>query len=524
MGDNFNLLSEPWLPALFEGEGLPRDVSIQEALARAHDIIKLGNESPLETISMHRLLLAITHRVFPIRDDEEWQELWEAGSFNQASVDAYLGPVSDRFELFGDEHPFFQNPRLPDGYATTIAKLGHQFSSGNNPALFDHSIDDAPSGVTPAQAARLLLAQQSFAVGGLLTRLKEDPPSAEASHLLKSAVVLLTGRNLFETIVLNMVVLDGRQEEPFAFEPEEDRPAWEQDPPSAAERPLLGYLDLLTWQSRRVRLVPPADDGLVRKVVVMAGWKIAKPMHPAECETMVAYGKNEKAVGGQDPRPPVGFRPERVLWRDSESLLRQADDHGRPRTLRHLRNLVNDGYVAPDATIGLAAFGLSSDRAKLFLWREEQYAFPMAFVADEGLLSTLWHSVGIAERGRDQLMGAVYRMAEKALAPTGSADRERVRKLVDALGAERVYWPGLDVPFRNFIRELAETFADDQGAATQAAWGQTIRESASEAFAHAARALQTSGRGFRAAAEVEPAFRAGLVRATSQSREDSEQQ
>lgn len=514
MPENFNLLESDWIPVLFEGEPKSRDVSIREALARAPDIIKLGNESPLETIAMHRLLLALVHRTHPIASDDDWAALMSAGRFDLAGLDEYLERWADRFDLFGADHPFFQTPGLPASVATSVAKLGHQFSSGNNPLLFDHSADDAPPGITPAQAARLVVAQQSFAVGGLITRLKADPPSAEASYLLKAAVVLVTGRNLFDTLVLNMVRVAGDEGVPFEFKPEEDVPAWEQGPPEAKRRKILGYLDLLTWQSRRIQLLPPEADGLVRQVVVMAGWQLNDGVNPADFETMAAYTKNEKAAAGQNPRPPVGFRPERALWRDSLALLQQTTDGGRPRTLVHLAGLEFSGYLERSDVVGLATYGVSSDRAKIFLWREEAFPLPLAYLVDDSLLATLGSGVESARVAGGQLRSAVRVLSEKSLAPDGNADKDRVTALVESLAPERSYWPALDLPFRRFIRRLADEYASDGGRAALEAWGDEIRRAATDSYELAAAALATSGRGYRAAAESAGLFHAGIRRAT----------
>jgi len=514
MTESFNLLESDWLPVLFAGEPKPREVSIREALARAPDIVRLGNESPLETVALHRLLLAIVHRAHPSRSDGDWAALRSAGRFDGAALDEYFARWSDRFDLFDTVHPFFQTPGLPESVATSIAKLGHQFSSGNNPLLFDHSADDSPPGFTPAQAARLVVAQQSFAVGGLITRLKDDPPSAEASYLLKAAVVVVTGKNLFETLLLNMVRVAGREGAPFEFKPEEDAPAWEQGPPEANRRRILGYLDLLTWQSRRIRLLPPEPDGLVREVVVMAGWQLNEGVNSADFETMVAFTKNEKAAAGQNPRPPVGFRPERALWRDSLAVLQHSDDGRRPRTLEHLAGLQFSGYLERSEVVGLATYGVSSDRAKLFLWREEAFPLPLAYLVDDGLLARLVSGVESARVAGGQLRSAVRVLAEKSLAPDGNADKDRVTALVDSLAPERSYWPALDLPFRTFIRDLAAQYASDGGKAAREAWADEIRRAATDAYDLAAAALATSGRGYRAAAESAGLFHAGIRRAT----------
>ncbi|MER3603458.1 MAG: type I-E CRISPR-associated protein Cse1/CasA, partial [Thermus sp.] len=73
-------------------------------------------------------------------------------------------------------------------------------ANGNNPTLFDHTMDDNPPRATYAEAARALLVHQAFKTGGLLRRMGVD--SAKGAPLATAAVFLPKGRTLFHTLVL----------------------------------------------------------------------------------------------------------------------------------------------------------------------------------------------------------------------------------------------------------------------------------------------------------------------------------
>ncbi|HZQ38177.1 MAG TPA: type I-E CRISPR-associated protein Cse1/CasA, partial [Dehalococcoidia bacterium] len=49
----FNLIEEPWVPVLLP-DGAPAEVSLGEALVRAHELREVADESPLVTASLHR--------------------------------------------------------------------------------------------------------------------------------------------------------------------------------------------------------------------------------------------------------------------------------------------------------------------------------------------------------------------------------------------------------------------------------------------------------------------------------------
>ena len=120
---SFNLISEPWIPVLFAGESQPRDISLHEVLARAPDITELVHPSPLVTVALHRLLLAVCHRIYGPESEDTWGQLWNAGRFDNELLGAYFDAWRHRFDLFDEERPFYQTPGLPEAIATTIAKL-----------------------------------------------------------------------------------------------------------------------------------------------------------------------------------------------------------------------------------------------------------------------------------------------------------------------------------------------------------------------------------------------------------------
>lgn len=507
MTPSFNLTTEPWIPVRFHGEHQPRDVSLREALARAPDIADLTDASPLVTVALHRLLLAICHRVWAPENTSRWSALWERRHFDNEALNHYLNQWGQRFDLFDSERPFYQVAGLPEDVSTTIAKLGHEFAAGNNPALFDHSLDDRPPALSPAQAARLLVGLQCFAVGGLITRLPGDPPSAESSHLFKAAVQVVTGANLFETLMLNLVAVNS---EALNLRAERNIPAWEAEAPIAGPRTPAGLIDLLTWQPRRIRLFP-SQDGLVSRAAILAGSSIPTNFAIETMEPMVAYAWRD--VKNQYPWFPVGFRPEEALWRQAAALLQFSHQQGRrAATLEWLSNLRADDRLEPRA-FGLAVFGLSADRAKVFLWRAETLPLPEAYLVNGALVDTITRCIGAAKEAAVRLIGAARSMANEALEPGGTADRDRVSALVESLAPARSYWPCLDEPFRKLIVGLAETYDSDSGAAAQSEWAAAIRESASNSFERVASALETSSRGYRAAALARPRLQAGLSEA-----------
>jgi CRISPR system Cascade subunit CasA len=498
---SYDLVDQPWIPALVPDDPVPRLVSLREALTKAHQVRAISDPSPLATISLHRLLLVIVHRCFGPTDAYAWKNLWDSGRFDSVAINAYLDKWHDRFDLFDAERPFYQTAGLPRELAVPVAKLTFAKSSGNNALLFDHSLDAEPEAVPPDEAARLLVAYQAFSIGGLITKLPGEPTGSDSSHLVKGAVVLPRGENLFETLMLNLVQMDGDLDAPFAFDTQKDKPAWERDTPTPRETVSeFGYLELLTWQNRRILLFPEqTEDGqiVVRYADVLAGRAISKEVDIRRRETMVAYRLLEKPAKNQDPWAPIGFKPEKALWRDSLALLQSAGRH-QPKTLTWLHDLFQAGFEYD--RLHLSVYGLSSDRANVFLWRSDQLDLPTAYLLDPELVVELERGLDAAEKAGRLLRQSTYRLAATVLEPDGNPDRSRVDALINALAPERTYWPALDIPFRQHILALPDDVTADERLADR------IQRAAEEAWESACDAVATNGRGFQAVAEASPAF------------------
>lgn len=516
----FNLIDEPWLPCLFPGEPGIRMLSLRQAIFGAHEISELAGETPLVTLSLHRLLLAVLHCVLGPRDKDAWQELWAHTSFDQAQFDAYLDTWRHRFDLFADERPFYQVASLDLSYAVPVSKLFHALSSGNNPSFFDHSLDTDPDPLMPDAAARALVTHQSLALGGLITLEKGQDPkqfkSADAGPLVKCAVFLVHGATLFQTLMLNLHRYDPANGEPFDGEAR-DLPAWERDDdPKVGARFPAGYLDLLTWQSRRVRLAPEMIDGdvRVRQVVNMKGESFPSSYDIHRKETMVAF-RAAKAQKDGDPWPPLGFREERALWRDSLTFLQASETSAKPRMLDWLAEL----KLPRGVRLNLYALGLASYQARPDFWRLERLPLPLDYLGDDlALFEALRRALDLAEGAGSLLtvQGPLRRTAEQLVGEGGD-----VRALLVSLGAERVYWARLDAEFQSLLARLPEdrsTEPDTEimyGSRELRDWARTVRDAARDAFRTATGGLQGSGHTLKAVAVAEGEFErrlAGIVR------------
>jgi CRISPR system Cascade subunit CasA len=256
---------------------------------------------------------------------EAWRSIWDTGFWDTDRVNRYLDDQRQFFDVFDHARPFFQNSDIGFDESKPMSNMVHGMVLGNNASLFDHSIDAYPPSFTPAEASRHLIAMQSFALGGFVSSVKgEDRAkvgSADASPLSRGIVTLVTGKSLFETLMLNLHRYDPGAGVPFRARAD-DKPAWERkEPTQPIDRDPDGYVDYLTWQSRRIRLQPERNESgvVVRRAAVMKGYQF-KHWHPAGNEPMLAYRKVLKPGPGKRPYNVVSFSEAKALWRDSDVL------------------------------------------------------------------------------------------------------------------------------------------------------------------------------------------------------------
>lgn len=531
MKPTFNLVDEPWIPCLVPPTGELRHLGLRDVLLRAAEIREIVDPAPPVTAALHRLLLAILHRNFGPRDAAAWAQLWRQGAWPCDTIEAYLARWRHRFDLFDPERPFYQTASIGFEYGTPATRLTHELVSSWNPlTLFDHTLDGT---LSPAAAARYLVAHHIVAPGGAISLQRGEDPKrykyAKAASLTKGAVVVVKGSTLFATLMLNLHEYSPEDEQPFAVSGD-DLPAWEREGDIVVgERAPRGYLDLLTWQGRRIRLEPGVGcEGNLRvtRAVIMKGEQLPDDWDPRQSETMLAYRTIPKPRPGQDPIIPIGIQEERAVWRDSLALFQASGaEANRPKTLAWLADLLTAGVLDRTGVFPIDLYGVVTDRAVMRMWRHERLPLPLAYLAEDAapLIEALRRALAAAEAAAVELRGSTRLFAQRFLEGVDEGDAARkppaeaVSQLVSSLAPERAYWSVLDVPFRELIVRLPQdrTVDDDGrpsfGATELPAWAEVLRRAARAALAEAVRRVGGDrARALRAVAIAERDLARGL--------------
>ena len=522
---SFNLIDGSWIPIQVENE--VREVGLREALLNAHQFGDIQLSSPLETAAVTRLLLCVAHAACGPVTWRDSKALLQEGQFAADALAAYLDEWQEQFDLFGNK-PFLQIGTLTMAQATPLAALITEAATGNNATLFDHTHDDDPPAFTPAEAARKLVTAQAFALGfgraadAVVAGQPFPRPYLADAICLRGVTVWLSGKNLFETLTLNMVPRTTAKTAPP--ETREQRPFWEQaDPLQRLDRVTSGkrvavraqsLLDRYVWQSRLARLLPETDaDGqtVVRRTYLTQGREADKS--PGDPMKIFVESRTEGIYA-------LSLNAGKAPWRDLHTLLMLSDKTPPNPIFSHVARLVDQEVVPRSAQYGLNVVGLATDpgkAGKFLLWRHDRFSVPAALLEDQELVELLGIALADAEFVASELRKRVYFVVKEFVPPHGNPDPKDVGNLADVLDARPAFWARLE---HHFIPLLADLL-DKEDALDK--WRTQVEQEAKRALTESCRQLGNTALALRAKAAISFRFHADQA-AVLQQRADAEKQ
>lgn len=494
----FNLLDEPWISVL-RFDSTTEKVSMVDALARAGTFRGLCGELPTQDAAVLRLLLAVLHTVIsrydeageeaplesPIDALDRWKALWEAGCFPMGVIRAYLDQYHDRFWLFDPVRPFFQVPEIGKGTNYTAAKLNGELSESNNKIrLFPQRSGEEKAALAYDEAARWLIHVNAFDdTSGKKTdrSIKESPG---AGWLGKLGLVMAEGDTLFETLMLNLVLLKDGGNELWG----EEFPIWERETVKRGERTRIAMPNnpaaLYTLQSRRIEL-KRAEDRVVG-YTLLGGDFFDKDN--ALNEQMTLWRNDAKNKESARLLQPRRHDPSRQIWRDFSPLLSRAGAQP-PGIVNWITRLVREGAL----------------RTSLIRFRtvSAKYADKDFFIDDVFTDSMAFSTGMLREKGEDwvpmvinevetvnALVSQLAYLAQNIAKASGDKDSVSAR----AYARETAYYM-LDIPFREWLEGI-DTEKDDKTDAADRWWStaQKIIRGIGRAFIAAAGPQALTGR------------------------------
>ncbi|MHB1504471.1 MAG: type I-E CRISPR-associated protein Cse1/CasA [Acidimicrobiales bacterium] len=501
----FTLTEEPWVVCLGL-DGSEQTLGLRDALVRAHELAEIQGEPPVAA-ALLRLLVAIVHRVLDgPKTIDDWATAWKRGCFPAPAVDTYLDCWQDRFDLFSPEVPFFQS-LLPDTARKPPTHLDPAAARGHNATLFDHSRDGASVPISAAAAARALVALQAFTSGGLLPGENGGKLSGKAGLLSGAWVYFVTGPTLFHTLLLNTPLYDPATERPFACQGK-DEPVWERPVVASAQtRSPAGWLDLLTYPSRRVQLVAEADHStgeiMVSAVAVTDGDR---------ADGCWSRGRDQNLAFRETDKGWIACKPSeaRDLWRDADVLLRaQPDAHERPRIIEHVGRLVHAEAIPQELRLGLDAYALATNQAKYVYWRHQRLPLRSEIFDVGDRAEAIADALTGAEDVAAELSRGVAKLAGRPLLADDDRGEDARRRRTCVARSMAAYWGHLGPEFNRFLAEL-----DDTGSALRQ-WSESVELTVRKVWQEWSASVADSAEGFRREADADRHYWAAIAQARS---------
>lgn len=375
----FNLLDEKWLMVMAGEKGETEEVSLKELFRNAHRYERLAGETPTQDFAVLRLLLAVLHTVFTrftatgdfcewvavdadtfqVKEDIDkgdrreykkdlyttWKTLWEKGEFPDV-VSEYLEKYRHRFYLLDEKYPFFQFPEIgePDyPYSATdnsINKLNGKILEGDprKPRLF---MNQYQTGLEYSSAARWLLYTNGYAPSksGNPGK-KQKRESTGVAYLGKLGGIYATGKNLFETLLLNLNLPENACVQ---------KPIWEMEPKINYFRAIPDNLaQLFTYPSRQLLLKANEEEQIIEYRLDLAisnfeyepNLKI-EPFTFWRHDTKLDVGKWKVKEG----YVPKRHDPDKYFWQEMQTFSSVEERGHNPGIIQWLRRLQGDELV-----------------------------------------------------------------------------------------------------------------------------------------------------------------------------------
>jgi CRISPR system Cascade subunit CasA len=454
----FNLLDEKWLLVLKEN-GERKELSLLELFQSAHDYTGLAGELATQDVAVLRLLLAIMHAALAPREQitdapeddmlDLWEEIWKAGKLPYEKIHDYLEKWRDRFNLFDEERPFYQVKGLGAATEYDASKLNGELSeSSNKIRLFPVRAGRSKNVLTYPEAARWLLYVNAFDDTSAKPKGK-NLPSPGAGWCGKLGLFIAEGDNLFETLMLNWVLLkDGKELWNTG------KPIWELDAARSAERVEMtipkSQMELLTLQSRRLFL--KSENGMVTGYLLLGGDFFDKINAFDEQMTLWTLTADSRKKNAQKIEyTPRRHDPARQVWRDFSTLAATTGNAKRPGVVEWLAVLKNEKILAKKQLKFRIASVKYGDKD---FFAEDVFSDTLTLFSD--LLTELGAAWVISITGEiekaDKLVYYTGNLAKNIMRATGGSD-DKVLDGCAAKAREQSYF-SLDTPFREWLSSI----------------------------------------------------------------------
>jgi len=516
----FNLIDERWIPCI-DLRGKQVEHGIRETLLKAHELREICDDSPLVTVAIHRLLLAVLYRAHDgPRDFAAWKSLYSLGAYNEHVICRYRTKWKDRFFLFDDAHPFMQvagldlneyknNGEVKKDKSDGLMRLSKEAPDKGGRILFDHRVGTERPKYEPQQIAKMILASQSYAgtgvaSGGKIGSQVIKPTACQFAPCVDGLTLWLQGKNLFQTLMLNLVPYEVCKS---------DIPPWEDD--NIIQSAIRSWKAAVSFTGLAQRFAPLSRfiRAVDKKSMFFTnGLKI--DLKDDSDDPMKAYYRES------DSKPYVAVKllEHKAAWRDAHSLLALGTVNRKPPVSLNLAaRIERDGVIDSDAQFRANVVGLATRQDKGLLWRHERMPVSPSLLNNANFVERLGGLLEDAEQTGSELRSRTWKIARYFRVPAdrrlSKNEEEDVTRLLKELDPRPAYWARLEKHFYTLLDTLHDDWdketggwkLDDRQTATRT-WREHVKREAQRALEESVRSLGTSARAIQAVARVRTDF------------------
>lgn len=461
----FNLIDEPWVRVMDDNCNVV-ELSLKDAIINAHKYKSLKGELPTQDIAIMRIILAVLHTIFSRVDEngeeesidskkdalKRWKALWDKGKFSEKAVSDYFEKWHERFWLFHPDRPFGQVAGLKSGTDYTSAKLNGEISeSSNKIRLFASYSGEKKQSLTYSQTARWIFYLNGYDdTSSKASKEEKEKAKKEGREVLstgagwlgKLGLIFIKGNNLFETLMLNLVMINSGEVQ------SEQKPAWENESVSKRERVEIAMPDnlaeLYTLQSRRLILVRNNDRVTGYKLI--GGDFFQKENAFFEPMTVWRTPKKEN-----QPYTPKRHDSSKQMWREF-SVLYNGESNKCSGVVEWFQKYLCYNGLIPASYIFQTAIASVEYGDKDFFVKN---VFSDSLSMYTSLLSEVgnnWRNdIEIEIEKCDKLASAVSYLARNIYIASGGSDMST--ESAGNLAKAQLYYK-LDKPFREWLRNI----------------------------------------------------------------------
>lgn len=466
----FNLVDETWICVLRKDLQVDT-LSLRDVFLHGQEYLDLGGENQPQNFAVLRLLIALAYTIFSrvdengkamdvaeITDPDEaadeifrrWGALWENGRFPQEPVLQYLEQYHDCFWLFDPERPFGQAPGAVRGTQYGASKLiGDISESSNKIRLFSNRSGEEKNTLSYPEAARWLLFVNAFDDTSAKPKQK-GLPSPGAGWVGKLGMIQSVGKNLFETILLNLTFLKDGEE----LWSEKANPNWEHLPKEdeRTEIPIPDNLAaLLTLQSRRLLL--ERENGRVTGYHLLGGDFFSNNGEDGAFNEQMTVWNEPKELKKQFFHPQR-ISPGRQMWRDfGNYFVKQSSEETQknrhvPGIISWLRSLQEVDLLPSAETIRFRVVAMQYGDKDFFIndfSSDTLTLYPELLSEQEiGVQETIEQQIAKC----DEAARAVNHLFYNIFLAEGGDPEKKSRK------GEMLFYQAVDEPFRKWLLQF----------------------------------------------------------------------